>query len=65
MPGRNGEFDSSVADETAAAGYQDGMSLGGHIGNILFRLPQQGSLAPLVLNHSRSGGLDRTSPMLL
>ena len=38
MPGRNGEFDSSVADETAAAGYQDGMSLGGHIGSILFRL---------------------------
>jgi hypothetical protein len=38
MPGRNGEFDSSVADETATAGYQDGMSLGGHIGNILFRL---------------------------
>jgi hypothetical protein len=32
-----------VADETATAGYQDGMSLGGHIGNILFRLPQQGS----------------------
>jgi hypothetical protein len=38
MPGRNGEFDSSVADETATAGYQDGMCLGGHIGNILFRL---------------------------
>jgi hypothetical protein len=38
MPGRNGEFDSSVADETATAGYQDGMSFGGHIGNILFRL---------------------------
>jgi hypothetical protein len=38
MPGRNGEFDSSVADETATAGYQDGMSLGGHIGSILFRL---------------------------
>ena len=38
MPGRNGEFDSSVADETAAAGYQDGMSLGGHIGSILLRL---------------------------
>ena len=37
-PGRNGKFDSSVADETATAGYQDGMSLGGHIGNILFRL---------------------------
>jgi hypothetical protein len=46
MPGRNCEFDSSAADETATAGYQDGMSLGGHIGNILFRLPQQGSLAP-------------------
>jgi len=38
MPGCNGEFDSSVADETAAAGYQDGMSLGGHIGSILLRL---------------------------
>ena len=38
MPGRNGEFDSSVADETATAGYQDGMCLVGHIGNILFRL---------------------------
>ena len=38
MPGRNGEFDSSVADETATAGYQDGMSFGGHIGSILFRL---------------------------
>ena len=38
MPGRNGEFDSSVADETATAGYQDGMSFGGHIGSILLRL---------------------------
>ena len=38
MPSRNGEFDSSMADETATAGYQDGMSLGGHIGSILFRL---------------------------
>jgi hypothetical protein len=38
MPGRNCEFDSSVADESATAGYQDGMCLGGHIGNILFRL---------------------------
>jgi hypothetical protein len=38
MPGRNGEFDSNLADETTTAGYQDGMSLGGHIGNILFRL---------------------------
>jgi hypothetical protein len=35
-----------VADETATAGYQDGMSLGGHIGNILFRLPQQTQLCP-------------------
>jgi hypothetical protein len=52
MPGRNGEFDSSVADETANAGYQDGMSLVGHIGSTLFRLPQQGSLAPLV-HHSK------------
>src|ERR1700730_15344018 len=43
MPGCNGEFDSSVADETATAGYQNGMSLVGHIGNILFGLPQQGS----------------------
>jgi hypothetical protein len=34
-----------VADETAAAGYQDGMSLGGHIGSILLRFPQQGSSA--------------------
>jgi hypothetical protein len=48
MPGRNCEFDSSVADKTATAGYQDGMSLVGHIGNILLRLPQQGSFAPLV-----------------
>jgi hypothetical protein len=38
MPGRNCEFDSSVADESATAGYQHGMCLGGHIGNILFRL---------------------------
>jgi hypothetical protein len=38
MPSRIGEFDSSMADETAAAGYQDGMSLGGHIGSILLRL---------------------------
>src|ERR1700730_11575240 len=38
MPGCNGEFNSSVADETATAGYQDGMSLGGHIGSILLRL---------------------------
>jgi hypothetical protein len=66
MPGRNGEFDSSVADETATASYQDGMSLGGHIGNILFCLPQQGSFAPLVHYSKetrvtgRSGGLDRT-----
>jgi hypothetical protein len=28
------------------------MCLGGHIGNILFRLPQQGSFAPLV-HHSK------------
>jgi hypothetical protein len=29
------------------------MSLVGHIGNILFRLPQQGSFAPLV-HHSKN-----------
>jgi hypothetical protein len=66
MPGRNGEFDSNVADETATSGYQEGMSLGGHIDSILFRFPRQCSLTPLV-HHSkekrvtgRSGGLDRT-----
>ena len=59
MPDRNGEFNSSVADETATAGYQDGMSLGGHIGNILFRLPQQRSFAPLVHHSEDKAGPQR------
>jgi hypothetical protein len=59
MPGSNGEFDSSVADETATAGYQDGMSLGGHIGSILFRLPQQRNFAPLVHHSEDKAGLFR------
>lgn len=59
MPGRNCEFDSSVADETATAGYQNGMSLGGHIGNILFRLPQQRSFAPLVHHSEDKAGPQR------
>ena len=52
---------SSVADETAAAGYQDGMSSGGHIGNILYRLPQQGSFAPPVHQQRNAGHWPRSS----
>src|ERR1700738_2682663 len=63
MPGRNGEFDSCVAGETATAGYQDGMSLGAHIGTILFRLPQQGSsFGPLNIERGRREELVHCSP---
>jgi hypothetical protein len=57
---------SSIGADVRHPGYQDGMSLVGHIGSILLRLPQQGSIAPLV-HHSnekrvtgRSRGLGRT-----
>jgi hypothetical protein len=45
MAGRNGEFDSIVADETATAGYQDGMSLGGHMATSRFAFRNKAALA--------------------
>ena len=62
MPGRNGEFDSSVADETATAGYQDGMSLGGHIGSILFHLPQQAEAPSLLAGLNVDADGSRMTP---
>jgi site-specific DNA recombinase len=60
MPGRNGEFDSSVADETATAGYQDG--IGGHIGSILFHLPQQAEAPSLLAGLNVDADGSRMTP---